>query len=203
LDLRGPDDEWKIMIAVMKKAPATHADLEALPDNVIGEIVDGELFASPQPAIPHAAATSQLGMLLGPPFRYGRGGPGGWIILDEPELHFGEGERRDVLVPDLAGWRRERMPETPGTPAISLAPDWVCEVLSPSTERLDRAKKMQVYSREQVGHLWLVDPLAQILEVYRRTSELWTRVSVHTSEDRIRAEPFEAIELELGLLWEK
>ena len=117
--------------------PATYQDLLALPPNVVGEIIAGELLAQPRPGTRHANAASALGEELGPPFRRGRGGPGGWIFLDEPELHFGE----DVVVPDLAGWRRSRMPELPDLPYLDLAPDWICEVLSPSTVRVDRVLK--------------------------------------------------------------
>jgi Uma2 family endonuclease len=109
--------------------PATYADLEALPANQIGEIVRGVLYANPRPATLHARASSSLGGELYGPFDRGRGGPGGWIFLDEPELHFGE----DVVVPDLAGWRRERLPELPQTTFLTLPPDWLCEVLSAST----------------------------------------------------------------------
>lgn len=129
--------------------PATRADLDALPPNVVGEIVSGVLHASPRPGSPHAVAASAIGEELGPPFKRGRGGPGGWVILDEPELHFAD----DVLVPDLAGWRRERMPEVPIVSAFELAPDWVCEVLSKSTAVLDRSEKLPVYARERVAHV--------------------------------------------------
>ncbi|HYO70750.1 MAG TPA: Uma2 family endonuclease, partial [Archangium sp.] len=147
----------------MGRKPATYADLEALPANMVGELIAGELYASPRPATPHVVAASRLGGELIGPFDRGRGGPGGWLLLDEPELHFGE----DVLVPDLCGWRRERMPRPPRTAAITLAPDWVCEVLSPSTRALDRAVKLPVFAREGVRNVWLVDAEARTLEVLR------------------------------------
>ena len=128
------------------------------------------------------------GLLMGP-WRLGRGGPGGWLILDEPELHFGD----DVLVPDLGGWKRTRMPHLPTAPFIELAPDWVCEVLSPSTAGHDRVRKLAVYLREQVGHVWFIDPIAQTLEVLRLDAGKWTIVGNF----------LDAVELELGLLWEK
>src|SRR5262245_28811105 len=143
------------------KKGATYADLYDVPDNFVAEIFDGDLYASPRPAIPHAHAASVLGGELTGPFHRGRNGPGGWVILDEPELHFGN----DVLVPDLAGWRRERMPEAPADAYVTLAPDWVCEVLSASAEKLDRGTKLRIYAREDVSHGWLVDPLRQTLEV--------------------------------------
>jgi Uma2 family endonuclease len=180
-----------------RSAPATYADLERLPPNEIGELVRGVLYASPRPASPHAAAASALGEELGPPFKRGRGGPGGWVILDEPELHLHE----DVLVPDLAGWRRERMPEMPHSAAFELAPDWVCEVLSPSTSQLDRSAKLPVYAREQVAHVWLVDPIEQYLEVLRLDGATYRIVSTYVADARVRAEPFDAIELDLSILW--
>ncbi len=176
---------------------ATYADLLALPDHVVGEIVAGELVVSPRPAPRHAVAASVLGGELGPPYHGGRGGPGGWWILDEPELHLGD----DALVPDLAGWRRERMPVIPETAYFSLAPDWVCEVLSPGTARLDRQKKLVIYAREGVKHVWLLDPLQRILEVLRLEQRQWVIVSVHTGDDEVRAEPFEATILSLHHLW--
>lgn len=177
--------------------PATYRDLEALPSNVVGEIVRGVLYANPRPALPHAAAASALGEELGPPFKRGRGGPGGWIILDEPELHLGE----DVLVPDLGGWRRERMPELPMAAFVTLAPDWACEVLSPSTSKLDRGAKLPVYAREGVRHVWLVDPLEQYLEILRLDGDSYRIVHTHVADAKVRAEPFEAIELDLSVLW--
>jgi Uma2 family endonuclease len=176
---------------------ALYAELEKLPSNVVGEIVGGELYASPRPASPHARASSRLGQRLEPFDRRG-GQPGGWIILDEPELHLGQ----DVLVPDLAGWRRERMPEMPRTVGFTLAPDWLCEVLSPSTATLDRARKMAVYAREGVKHLWLVDPELQTLEVYRLENGRWSLLGTHVGAVTVHAEPFEALALELGTLWE-
>jgi Uma2 family endonuclease len=136
---------------------ATWDDLLAVPDHMVAELIDGELYTSPRPAPPHALASSGIGSVLfdrfnGPPGG-GSASPGGWWILFEPELHFGD----DVLVPDLAGWRRERLPALPDLAYFTLAPDWVCEVISPSSGRLDRVKKMPVYAREGVAHLWLID----------------------------------------------
>ena len=176
---------------------ATYADVLATPPNVIAEVIFGSLYTQPRPAGPHTRAASVLGMDLGGPFDRGRGGPGGWIILYEPELHFDD----DVLVPDMAGWRRERMAETPAAAFITLAPDWVCEVLSPSTEAIDRTEKMALYAREGVGHAWLVQPIVRTLEVYRRQGAAWLLVGVWRDGAMVRAEPFDAIELELGALW--
>ncbi len=185
------------MSAKRSDRPATYADIEALPPNVVGEIVRGFLYANPRPAMPHARAASALGEELGPPFNRGKGGPGGWIIVDEPELHLHE----DVLVPDLGGWRRERMPTMPETAFVTLAPDWVCEVLSPSTAKLDRGEKLPVYVRERVGHVWLVDPVVKMLEVFRLDGATYRLVGTWTDDAHVRAEPFDAIELELAALW--
>ncbi len=177
---------------------ATYEDLLALPEHVVGEIIRGVLITHPRPASPHARASSRLGGELGGPFDRGKGGPGGWILLDEPELHL----HGDVLVPDLAGWRRERMPIMPQAAAFELSPDWVCEVLSDSTRAVDRAEKMPIYAREQVRHLWFVDPRSQTLEVFR-LEDGWKVVAVWRDDAVVRAEPFDAIELELAALWER
>ena len=180
--------------------PATFRDLIALPDSVVGEIIDGELFASPRPASPHAQAASILGTDVIGPFSRKPGdpaGPGGWCILYEPELHWVE----DVLVPDFAGWRRERMPTIPDVPYFELAPDWVCEILSPATARLDRVKKLALYARARVGHAWLVDPLARTLEVLRLEGDRWLLLASFADDAKVRAEPFEAVELDLSRWW--
>lgn len=181
----------------MGKRPATYTDLEALPPNMVGEIIAGELYASPRPAIPHAHASSRLGGVLMGPFDLGWNGPGGWLLLDEPELHLGG----DVLVPDLAGWSLERLPEAPRTTALTLAPDWSCEILSPSTEARDRAVKLPAYAREGIRHVWLVDPDVRTLEVFRLTGTNYTLLATYAGDSRLRAEPFEAIELKLSVLW--
>jgi Uma2 family endonuclease len=179
------------------RRPATYADIVALPENVVGEILNGELVVSPRPAPRHAYAASSLGGMLVPPYRFGDGGPGGWWILDEPELHLGE----DIVVPDLAGWRRERMPDLPDEAFFGLPPDWVCEVLSPSTSRLDRTRKLPIYARAGVPYAWLIDPAAQTLEVYLLESGHWVVAATHGAEDRVKAAPFEAIALDLARLW--
>ncbi|MCC6559618.1 MAG: Uma2 family endonuclease [Polyangiaceae bacterium] len=181
-----------------KLRPATYADLEAVPSHQVAEILEDTLYAFPRPAPKHAFASSRLGGRLDGPFGLGEGGPGGWILLDEPELHLGA----DVIVPDLAGWRVERMPELPETAYFTLAPDWICEVLSPSTAGVDRVKKMPVYAREGVKHVWLLDPGERTLEVFRLTEAgRWEVIGLHGEAERVRAEPFDAIELDLSLLW--
>lgn len=180
-----------------KDRPATYQDVLDLPEHLIGEILAGVLHVSPRPASPHAMASTIIGGELYGPFMRGRGGPGGWWILDEPELHLGE----DVLVPDLAGWRRERMPVVPELPYFTLAPDWICEVLSPATARTDRIVKMSRYAAHGVEHAWLLDPLARSLEVYRRYEDAWLFLGGFSDDQKVRAEPFEAVELSLGDLW--
>lgn len=181
-----------------RKHPATYADLQALPEHLVGELIEGELIASPRPAVPHAKVSAVLTSELLGPFQHGRrGGPGGWWILAEPELHLGA----QVLVPDLAGWRRETLAELPDAAFISVAPQWVCEVLSPSTAATDRLRKMPIYLREGVIHVWLVDPATRTIEVFRRAGERWEFVSHHVGEQHAGLEPFEALELDLSLLW--
>ena len=150
-----------------------------------------------------ALARPNLGALISMPFKFGRGGPGGWVILDEPEIHLGPGP--DKLVPDLAGWRRERLPHAVGgeeAPAhYDLAPDWTCEVLSERTRRMDKGQKMRIYAREGVRNVWHVDPLARTLDIFRLANGHWLLVDSFVGEERVRAEPFEATELELALVW--
>ncbi|ATB28570.1 Uma2 family endonuclease [Melittangium boletus] len=175
---------------------ATRARLEALPPHVVGEILGGQLIVSPRPASPHSAASFALSVELGGPFQKGRDGPGGWWYFTEPELHLGP----DVLVPDLAGWRRSRMPVRVPVPHFTLAPDWVCEVLSPSTARIDRTLKKQRYAREGVEYVWLVDPMLRTLEVLRWHEGQWLERGAWSGHERVRAEPFEALELPLEAL---
>jgi Uma2 family endonuclease len=176
---------------------ATYDDVLNAPDNKVAEILDGNLYLSPRPAPRHAVGASAIAGLLWGPFGQGRGGPGGWWILAEPELHLGD----DVVVPDVAGWRRERMPSMPEQAFFSVSPDWICEVLSPSTQRIDRALKLRIYAEAGVAHAWLLDPLQRTLEVLRRQDGGWLIVGVHTGNQGVRLEPFDALELEMGLLW--
>jgi len=176
---------------------ATYEDVLAAPEHLVAEVIDGELYTHPRPAAPHAEAASVLGMDIGSAFHRGRGGPGGWIILIEPELHLGA----DILVPDLAGWRRERLPNVPDVAFFTMAPDWVCEVLSPGTALLDRRGKMPLYAREGVPHLWLIDPSVRSLEIYRLEGEGYLHLGTFGENERVRAIPFDAIELELEALW--
>jgi len=176
---------------------ATYDDVLSAPRDKVAEVIDGQLHLHPRPALPHAAAASALGEELGPPFKRGKGGPGGWIILDEPELHLAD----DILVPDLAGWRRDRLPALPAEPYLTLSPDWVCEVLSPATAKTDRADKLPVYARESVRYVWLIDPLQHTLEALRLHGEHYSLVGVHTDDAVVNCEPFEVFDLQLSVLW--
>jgi Uma2 family endonuclease len=181
-----------------KSRPPSYDDILALPENMVGEILDGELVVSPRPASPHALAAGGVFFDVGGPFHRSPGGPGGWWIIQEPELHLRNG---NVVVPDLAGWRRERMPAPPNVAAFELAPDWVCEILSPRTQRHDRGKKRRIYAREGVGHYWLIDPIARSLEVLRLENRRYSVVETYEEAEKARVEPFEAVELDLARWW--
>ncbi|KYG08906.1 hypothetical protein BE21_20880 [Sorangium cellulosum] len=186
-----------------RNAPEVEAAFEAVPPEQVAEILDGELFTFPRHGRPHTRSASRLTMKLGSAFDLGDGGPGGWVLLNVPELHLGP--RPDKVVPDLAGWKRERMPDALGdedTPAhYDVAPDWVCEVISPRTERVDRGKKMRIYRREGVGHVWLLSPLLRTLEVYRLEGGRWVLLETYEEDAKVRAEPFDAVELDLAAIW--
>jgi Uma2 family endonuclease len=181
----------------------TYADIEALPENLRGEIISGRLIVMPRPTLPHAQAASVLGALLLTTHQLGMGGPGGWYIVGEVELRLGIDPRFDTVVPDIAGWRLETV--SPGLmrqKSATTCPDWVCEVLSPSTAARDRAEKLPFYARAGVGHVWLVDPAAQTLEVYERTSAgQWTVLGVWAGATVVHAAPFDTIGLDLTPLW--
>lgn len=179
--------------------PTLYEQLAALPEGLTGEILNGQLHTQPRPTGPHALAASALGIDLGGPFHMGRGGPGGWWIIFEPELHFIVDAEVDV--PDLAGWRRERMPRPPSGHRITVVPDWVCEVLSPSTESKDRQIKMPIYARFGVAHVWLVDPLKRTLEAYALSAGNWVESGRFGGRDQVAVPPFEAVTIDLTDLW--
>ena len=171
-----------------------------VPETRVAEIIDGELLVGPRPASPHARAAGLIGSDLVGPFDGPPGAPaapGGWWLLPEPELHFGD----DVLVPDWAGWKRDRLPVLKDVPFFSLSPDWVCEIVSPSTGRVDRGPKMRHYADDGVAHLWLVDPLLRTLEAYGLESGRWTVVTTHAGDAVVRVAPFEAVEIRLSRWW--
>jgi Uma2 family endonuclease len=180
------------------KRSATYDDLYTVPENMIGEIINGELIATPRPSPKHMLATSALGGKILPPYQFGEGGgPGGWIILVEVEIILSQ----QFIVPDLAGWRKERFPKKLEYNWIEVTPDWVCEVLSPSTALRDRTVKKAIYEAHGVGHLWLVDPLHRTVEVFRVESHRWVPAGVFGGDEKARLEPFQEIEFHLGDLW--
>ena len=177
---------------------AVYDDLYKIPDNMIGQIIGGELIAMPRPSPRHVRAASVMGMRIGSPFALGEGGLGGWVILFKPEIQLDS----HTLVPDIVGWEKERLPKLPETNWISVVPDWICEVLSPGTARIDRKKKMPIYAQFGVPHLWLVDPLEKTLEIFRLDNGNWIVAAVYSEDDKVRAEPFQEIEINLNSLWE-
>ena len=185
-------------MAKVARRHATYDDLLKVPDHLVAELIDGELFTSPRPATRHIKPAKKLTGILDRAFEDGIDGPGGWWILPEPELHLG----RDILVPDIAGWRRQHLPEVPDAAAITVAPNWICEVLSTSTARIDRLKKLPKYAANTVEHAWLLDPYMHVLEVYRIANETYALIDIFDDEQPlVRAEPFEAIEFRLDALW--
>lgn len=191
------DKEGATELPPAKGAPATYQDVLDAPPHMVAEVLHGALYTHPRPAMPHAWASSGLGSKLGEPFNFGRGGPGGWWIVDEPELHLGE----DVVVPDLAGWRRTSMPEFPDSAYCEVAPDWVCEVVSPATRTLDRGAKQRIYAREDIGHLWFVDPDAKTLEAFELHEGRRSLLNKLSGITSVSLPPFEAIRFNLGDLW--
>lgn len=176
-----------------------YEQLMALPEHVSGEILNGELYALPRPKGRHALAESALGMRIGPPFRFGEGGPGGWWIINEPEVHFIHDEV--VSVPDLAGWRRGRMPSVPEDHRFEVVPDWICEILSPATAKKDRIVKLPIYAQFGVAHVWIVDPVAQTLEAFELRQGRWTLIAMLKDDDTVAVSPFDAVEFSLSDLW--
>lgn len=189
------------MASVPAKRRATYQDVLDAPENMIAEVLDGELHVMPRPGRRHTRSASGLGAVLYMSFDAGQQGPGGWTILDEPELHLGS--EPDVLVPDLGGWRDGRVfeKEDEDPPFITVIPDWVCEILSPSTVRIDRLKKMRIYAREQIPHVWLVDPRERLVEVYRFAAPTYTLVGTYGGDEALTAEPFDAITIPPEILW--
>ncbi len=185
------------------KPRATYADVLSAPPNMTAEVLGGELFLVPRPRRAHLRAASGLGAFLFSAFHVGSGGPGGWTIIDEPELHLGPKPEPDIVVPDIGGWRAGRLVDRDDLdePFIEVVPDWVCEVMSPGTLRVDRMKKMPIYAREKVGHVWLVDPREQTIEVFRYEGKGFALVGTFGGDDALRAEPFDAAEIPPAFLW--
>lgn len=189
----------RMALAAKQYPPDLYAQLLALPEHLTGEIIAGQLHTQPRPTVPHVVAESVLNMEIGKPYHLGRGGPGGWWILVEPEIHFVRDV--EVLVPDLAGWQRARLPRLPQDHRIEISPDWVCEILSPSTAKKDRSQKMPVYARYGVSHLWLVDPAARALEVFVLQGTQWRLLETYRNQAEIVAPPFTDITLHLADVW--
>ncbi|MEE7476861.1 Uma2 family endonuclease [Methylobacterium hispanicum] len=177
--------------------PATYADLQAVPEHLVAEIIDGALETHPRPRPRHAVVAAELTAELVPPFGRGRGGPGGWIFMVEPELHLGT----QVVVPDIAGRRRSRLPTEPETAFIETPPDWVCEILSPSTTRIDRGPKRRIYAEFGVGHLWLLDPTAGLLESFTLTEGTWRLDGTVQRGETVALPPFDAVPFPLDDLF--
>ena len=175
---------------------ANYEDVLQLPEGVSGEILFGQLHTQPRPTSRHARVSTGISYGLFGAFDLGSGGPGGWVILHEPELHVGG----HVLIPDLGGWRRERLPLIPDGP-IDVAPDWICEILSPSTANKDRKLKLPLYGKLGVPHAWIVDPYAKTFETYRYADGHWLLLGTFGDDDKMRAEPFDAVEIDLAPLW--
>jgi Uma2 family endonuclease len=187
------------MVMEIRIDQATYSVLNALPKGWVGEIVEDELVASPRPLASQTRAAFMLGVELGEQLDQRRGGNGRWCFLRAPELHLG----RDVMVPDLAGWRRERvdLPPDPSAPFLSLTPDWVCEVVSPVTIALDRTRKLPLYAQHGVSYAWFIDPEARTLEVFQRLKRGWLFAASYEGDALVRAEPFTHVPMELGSLW--
>lgn len=188
------------MVAKPIPKRATYQDVLSAPEHMIAEVLNGELVLHPRPVIAHQGASTELGADLATTVGR-RGPPDGWVILDEPELHLGPSDEVDIVVPDLAGWRRTRLPQRPATAFITLAPDWVCEVLSPSTELRDRTSKLAIYAREGVGHLWFVSVRTRHVEVYRLHDAHWVLLGTAHGDAKVRLAPFEEVEIDLSRLW--
>lgn len=184
-------------MALSLPRPATYADIEALPPHTVGEIAYGVLHTHRRPAPRHGVASNSLSDELTSPYQKARGGPGGWIFIDEPELHLGP----HILSPDLAGWRRENLPALPDTAWIETPPDWLSEVLSPSTQQFDRTDKLAIYASFGVKHCWYVDPTAKTLEVFELTGGKWLIAATFKNADPVTAPPFEAHTFALDVLW--
>ncbi len=184
-------------MAEAAKKTATYDDLHNIPENSVGQLIDGELFVTPRPSRKHIYTASTLDMRIGTPFQFGEGGPGGWVILVEPEIALGD----NILVPDLAGWKKEHFPVSEETNWISVVPAWVCEILSPGTIRTDKARKMPLYAQHGISHLWIIDPIARTLDVFQLESGRWIVMGTFLEDDKVRAEPFHEIEIDLGNLW--
>ncbi len=175
-----------------------YTQLERLPESLTGEILNGQLYAHPRPSGKHVAVATNIGIDIGGPYQRGRGGPGGWRILIEPEVHLALDQ--EVVVPDVAGWRLARLPSVPENHKFTVVPDWVCEILSPSTESVDKSIKMPLYARYGVQYLWLVHPIEMTLHAYKLSGTEWALQGIFRETDTVRLEPFNDIEIRIDAL---
>jgi Uma2 family endonuclease len=176
------------------KKNATYADLYTIPENWVGEIIHGDLYAFPRPRSIHSRALTRLMQALAP---YDDDeSPDGWIILHDVEIWFG----KNLLVPDVCGWRRRRMPEMPDVTVMKLAPDWVCEGLSASTVRLDKGPKREIYAKGGVGHIWFADPALKTIDVLELTGKTYN--FVRTATEKAKLAPFPQ-PIDLSRLWQR
>jgi len=181
-----------------KEEIATYEDILALPENTVGEILNGQLETHPRPAPKHALAASSMGMEIGLPFQKGHGGSGGWWIIDEPECHVSN----HIFVPDLAGWLKKRMPTLPETAWFNIRPDWVCEIISPSSASRDRVTKMYIYANLEIPYYWIIDPIGQTLEVYQlQEDKSWRLLKTYANDDNVKVAPFDSYSFSLANLW--
>ena len=177
---------------------ATYDDLLAVPEDIKAEVLGGELVTQPSPSLRHVRVQSGMNRFLGGPFDFDDDGPGGWYIVSEVDVRLGE---HDIVRPDVVGWRRERLDARIDATPIDVVPDWICEVLSPSSTRRDRLVKFQLYARHGVPHYWLIDPIARLLEAYALDGGQWKSIGVHDDTAHARIAPFDAIELPVGRLF--
>jgi len=191
--------EQTTMNAQAAKKPSLYEQLMDLPEGLTGEIINGQLRTQPRPAWPHILAGSRLGADIEGPYGRGRGGPGGWWIIDEPEIHFILDT--EVTVADVAGWRKKRMPSPPEGHKIEVVPDWICEIFSPSTKSTDREEKVPLYARYGVRFAWLVDPKTRTLEAYELADAKWTPLGIFRDDDTVSVAPFDAVVIHLADLW--
>lgn len=185
--------------AVILDRPATIADLDQLPPTWRGEVIEGTLYAFPHPGVPHQLVSGAISVDLRIPFGRGRGGPGGWRIFFRVPVQVHE---INEISPDISGWRRERLPILPQEDAISIVPDWICEVQSPSTRGYDIGIKRRFYASIGVSYIWYVDPFARTLLASRLHDGHWLEIGAWRDDEKVRVEPFEAIELDLSTWWE-
>jgi Uma2 family endonuclease len=188
------------MVAASPLRLATAEDLARLPPDVRAEVIDGQIVEKAAPSAEHGDAQSGAIVHLRGPFHRRPGGnqPGGWWILSEVEIELAP---HQVYRPDISGWRRERVPTRLTGRPVTTRPDWVCEVLSESNAKYDLVTKLRVYHQSGVPHYWIVDPAHETLTVHRWTPDGYLVVLTASRGDQVRAEPFDAITLPVGVLF--